>query len=122
VVVAPGDPLRVADYAERNGLAGRALADPDYTAHRAFGLGHWSLEQVLYDSPEEYCDLTLETGLAMQADRRSQGRSLVDDPWMQSGEFVVGSNGMIRLAYVYNYCEDYPDPRVFLTAARLAAI
>ena len=47
-------------------------------------------------------------------------RPLVDDPWMQSGEFVVDSSGMIRIAYLYNYCEDFPDPRVFATAARLA--
>jgi peroxiredoxin len=120
VVVAPGDPQRVADYAERNGLTGMALADPAYDAHKAFGLGHWSLEQVLYDAPEEYCDLGLETGIAFQEERRSQGRNLVDDPWMQSGEFVVGRNGVVRLAYAYNYCEDYPDPRVFITAARLS--
>jgi peroxiredoxin len=120
VIVAPGEPERVADYAERNGLTGMVLADPGYDAHRAFGLGHWSLEQALYDAPAEYCDLGLETGVAFQEERRLQGRNLVDDPWMQSGEFVVGGNGVIRVAYVYNYCEDYPDPRVFLTAARLA--
>jgi hypothetical protein len=56
----------------------------------------------------------------MQEDRRSRGFNLVDDPWMQSGEFVVGRDGLIRLAYVYNYCEDYPDPRVFITAGRLS--
>ncbi|MCI0424246.1 MAG: AhpC/TSA family protein [Actinobacteria bacterium] len=120
MVVAPGDPERVADYAERNGLTGRIMADPGYEAHRAFGLGHWSLEQVLYDDPEEFCDLKLETGRALQEERRTQGRPLVDDPWMQSGEFVVGGNGVIRVAYAYNYCEDYPNPRVFVTAARLS--
>ena len=39
---------------------------------------------------------------------------------MQSAEFVVDTNGVIKVAYLYNYCEDYPDPRVFITAARLA--
>jgi hypothetical protein len=39
---------------------------------------------------------------------------------MQTGEFVVGSDGIIRVAYPYNYCEDFPDPRIFTTAARLA--
>lgn len=120
VVVAPGDPERVAAYAAHNQLPVTVLADPGYAAHRAFGLGHWSLEQVLYDAPEEFCDLGADTGEAFQQQRRSEGRNLVDDPWMQSGEFVVDSTGMIRVAYLYNYCEDYPDPRVFLTAARLA--
>jgi len=119
-VVAPGDPERVEAYALRNALTVTVLADPGYDAHRAFGLGHWSVEQVLYDAPEEYCDLDAGIGAEFQAKRRAEGNNLVDDPWMQSGEFVVDPEGMIRVAYLYNYCEDYPDPRVFLTAARLA--
>jgi peroxiredoxin len=119
VIVAPGDPERVAAYKEKYGVPVRMLADRDYSAHRAFGLGHWSLEQALYDSPEEFCSHTEETGIAFQADRRAQGRPMVDDPWMQSAEFVVAQDGSIRVAYVYNYCADYPDPRLFTTAARL---
>lgn len=121
VVVAPGEPERVDAYAKRNGLNVITFADPDYRSHRAFGLGHWSVEQVLYDAPAEYCDLSLESGKAMQEDRRAKGYNLVDDPWMQSGEFVVDRNGVVRVAYLYNYCEDYPDPAVFVTAGRLAS-
>jgi hypothetical protein len=33
---------------------------------------------------------------------------------------VVDRTGTIKVAYYYNYCEDYPDPRIFETAARLA--
>jgi hypothetical protein len=29
-------------------------------------------------------------------------------------------DSVIRVAYPYNYCEDFPDPRIFTTAARLA--
>jgi peroxiredoxin len=119
VIVAPGDPERVGAYQERNQIPAPILADPGYRAHKAFGLGHWSLEQSLYDAPEEFCDLGEDTGRRFQEDRRSQGRPLVDDPWMQSAEYVVAPDGMIRVAYVYNYCADYPDPRVFITAARL---
>lgn len=122
VVIAPGDPERVDEYAERNGLTVLTLADPDYSAHKGFGLGHWGVEQVLYDAPLEYCDLSLEHGKAMIEDRRSKGYHLADDEWMQSGEFVVGRDGQIRVAYVYNYCEDYPDPRIFITAGRIAAM
>jgi peroxiredoxin len=122
VIVAPGDPERVEAYARDNRLGVAIVADPGYDAHRAFGLGHWSKEQVLYDAPEEFCDIRLDTGVAFQAQRRAEGRPLVDDPWMQSGEFVVDSSGMIRVAYLYNYCADYPDPRVFTTAGRLARV
>ncbi len=120
VVVAPGEIERVRAYKERYGLPAPVLADPDYRTHRAFGLSHWSREQVLYDAPDEYCSLTKEAGEAFQEDRRGQGRPMVDDPWMQSGEFVVDTDGLVRVSYLYNYCADYPDPRVFTTAARLA--
>jgi peroxiredoxin len=118
-IVAPGEPERVAAYRAKYKVPAPMLADQDYSAHKAFGLGHWSVEQALYDAPDEFCELREDTGIEFQADRRSQGRPLVDDPWMQSGEFVVASDGVIRVAYLYNYCADYPDPRVFTTAGRL---
>lgn len=121
VVVAPGDLERVVAYKEQYGLQPPALADPDYHTHRAFGLSHWSKEQALYDRPDEYCSLSPTIGQAFQEERRKEGRPLVDDPWMQSAEFVVDTDGVVRVAYYYNYCEDYPDPRIFTTAARLAA-
>jgi peroxiredoxin len=119
VIVAPAEVERVAVYKERNAIPVPILADPGYAAHKAFGLGHWSLEQALYDAPDEFCDLREDTGRRFQDERKAQGRRLVDDPWMQSGEFVVATDGMIRVAYLYNYCADYPDPRVFTTAGRL---
>jgi peroxiredoxin len=118
-IVAPGDVERAAVYKEKYEIRAPMLVDPAYGAHRAFGLGHWSVEQALYDAPDEFCELREDTGIEFQADRRSQGRPLVDDPWMQSGEFVVAPDGVIRVAYLYNYCADYPDPRIFTTAARL---
>lgn len=118
-IVAPGDVERVAAYKERYQIPVAMFSDLGYRAHRAFGLGHWSVEQALYDAPDDYCDLEESTGRRFQEDRRSQGRPLVDDPWMESGEFVVAPDGVIRVAYQYNYCADYPDPRVFTTAARL---
>ena len=121
VVVAPGDLERVLAYKERYGLQPPVLADPGYRTHRAFGLSHWSKEQALYDAPDEYCSLSREVGEAFQSERREMGRSLVDDPWMQSAEFVVDTGGVVKVAYYYNYCEDYPDSRIFETAARLAA-
>lgn len=122
VVVAPGEIERVLAYKEHYGLPVPVLADPDYATHKAFGLSHWSLEQAIYDLPQEYCSLSEESGVAFQESRRGMGRPPVDDPWMQSGEFVVDTRGVVRVAYLYNYCEDYPDPRVFTTAGRLAIL
>ena len=42
VVVAPGELDRVLAYKEKYGLQPRALADPEYATHRAYGLSHWS--------------------------------------------------------------------------------
>jgi peroxiredoxin len=120
VVVAPGEVERVRAYKERYQLPTPVLADPDYRTHKAFGLSHWSREQVLYDAPDEYCSLSRAVGEEFQETRREMGRPLVDDPWMQSAEFVIDIDGTVRVPYLYNYCGDYPDPLVFLTAARLA--
>lgn len=120
VAVVPGDIERVIAYKAKYGLPAPILADPEYTTHRAFGLSHWSEEQVLYDAPDEFCTLSEDIGKSFQADRRAEGRHLVDDPWMQSAEFVVDTSGLVKVAYLYNYCEDFPDPRLFTTAARLA--
>lgn len=121
VVCAPADRERIAIYKDNYSVPVPMYSTPDYSAHRAFGLGHWSVEQVLYDAPEEFCVLTPATAEAFQEERRAQGRLMVDDPWMQSGEFVVDPEGTIRVAYLYNYCADYPDPRIFVTASRLIA-
>ncbi len=121
VVVAPGDLERVVAYKEMYGLQLPVLADPGYKTHRAYGLSHWSKEQALYDRPDEYCTLTPQVGMKYQQASQELGRTLVDDPWMQSAEFVVDPAGLVRVAYYYNYCEDYPDPRIFETAARLVA-
>jgi peroxiredoxin len=122
VVVAPGEVERVVAYKDKYGLQPPVLADPGYSAHTAYGLSHWSKEQVLYGQPDEYCTITKDVGAAFQSARRAEGRPLVDDPWMQSAEFVVGADGIVKVAYLYNYCEDYPEPLIFLTAARLAAV
>ncbi len=53
--------------------------------------------------------------------RRKMGRPLVDSPWQLPGEFVVDISGIIRLAYRYQYCENYPDPRVLVAAIREAS-
>ena len=50
--------------------------------------------------------------------KRDEGLPQVDNPWRQPGEFVVDEDGVLRLTYRYQYCRDFPDPRVLLTAIR----
>ena len=121
VVVAPGEIERVIAYKERHNLPVPIMADPDYATHHAFGLSHWSKEQVLYDAPEEFCSISRDVGEQFQVSRRDGVYNLVDDPWMQSAEFVVDTTGVVRVAYLYNYCEDFPDKRIFTTGGRLAS-
>lgn len=95
------------------------LCDPEHRAYRAYGIGQWSVERVLFDAPAEYWAHPQELGASFQSERREEGRPPVDDPWRAVAEFVIGSDGLVRLSYVYQHCEDFPDPRVLTTAARL---
>ncbi|MCU1359789.1 MAG: hypothetical protein JWN99_1078 [Ilumatobacteraceae bacterium] len=120
VVIGQGEPLRAAAYKDEYGLPCDVLCDPDHVAYRAFGIGHWQIERVLPDAPAEFWDHPRQIGVDFQTERREQGRPLVDDPWRAVKEFVVGTNGLVRLTYSYQYCEDYPDANVLTTAARLS--
>lgn len=120
VIIAQGEPEQAALYTKAHGIPCAILCDPDLDAYRAFGVGHWAVEQVVFDAPPEYWAHSREVGAAFQDGRRREGRPPVDDPWRAAAEFVVGANGHIRLAYAYQYCEDYPDLRVLTTAARLS--
>ncbi len=120
VIITQGEPERAAAYRARYKLPCRVLCDPDHVAYRAYGVGQWAVEQVLFDAPPEYWSHTHEIGVRFQNGRREDGRPPVDDPWRASAEFVVGPDGVIRLSYAPQYCEDYPDPRVLTTAAQLA--
>jgi hypothetical protein len=87
--------------------------------YSAYGLANFGVEQVLYDAPEETWCHSMEIGIDFQKARRAMSRPLVDNPWLSTGEFLVLPSGMIRTSYAYQYCSDYPDPRVFLTAAKM---
>lgn len=120
LIVTQGEPVRAAAYREQLGLPVPLLSDPDLVAYRAFGVSQWSVERVLFDAPSEYWAHTSELGADFQKRRRKEGRFLVDDPWRAAAEFVVGSDGLVRLCHLYQHCEDFPDPRVLTTAARIA--
>lgn len=120
VIVAQGEPARAAAYREHLGLPSTVLCDPDHDAYRAYGLGHWMVERVLFDAPVEYWRHPHRLGRELQDDRRAGGRPLVDDPWRATGEYVIGTDGLVRLTHLYQHCEDYPEPLVLTAAAQLA--
>ena len=120
VIVTQGEPARAKAYRDQHDLPGPVLCDPDHLAYRAYGIGQWSVEQVLYGAPDEYWGHPHDLGVAFQNGRRDQGLPPVDDPWRGVAEFVIGPDGLVRLSYVYQHCEDFPDPRVLTTAARIA--
>jgi peroxiredoxin len=119
VIIGQGEPERAAAYREKYGITCPILCDPEFAAYSAYGLAHFGVEQVLYDAPEETWGHSMEIGIDFQEARRAMNRPLVDDPWMSPGEFLVDRSGTIRVSYTYQYCEDFPDPRVFLTAAKI---
>ena len=119
VIIGQGEPERAAAYREKYGIPCPILCDPEFSAYSAYGLANFGVEQVLYDAPEETWCHSMEIGVDFQEARRAMSRPLVDNPWLSTGEFLVLPSGKIRTSYAYQYCSDYPDPRVFLTAAKM---
>jgi len=121
VIVGQGEPERAAYYAMRYKLEDYPiLCDPSTEAYFAYGLLEGKETQVLFDAPNEFLDRDPEAGKRFVKERQEMGRPLVDNPWLLPGEFVVDTNGIVRLAYRYNFCEDFPDARVHLAAIREA--
>tara|TARA_B100000959_G_scaffold169490_1_gene177533 strand:- start:1748 stop:2398 length:651 start_codon:yes stop_codon:yes gene_type:complete len=119
VIIGQGEPERAAAYREKYGIPCPILCDPEFSAYSAYGLANFGVEQVLYDAPEETWCHSMEIGVDFQEARRAMSRPLVDNPWLSTGEFLVLPSGKIRTSYAYQYCSNYPDPRVFLTAAKM---
>jgi peroxiredoxin len=125
LIIGQGEPERAAAYAEKYDLPEiPILCDPEATAYEAYSLLEGKPSQILFDAPDEFLDRDLEAGMKLAEERRKLGRPLVDNSWLLPGEFVIDREGCVRLAYRYNYCEDFPDFRVLTAAireARLAA-
>ena len=119
VIIGQGEPERAAAYKKEHEIKCTILCDPDFAAYNAFGLSNFGIEQLLYDAPEETWCHSKEVGLEFQKARRAINRPLVDNPWLSPGEFFVDKSGTIRVSYAYQHCENYPEPRIFLTAAKL---
>jgi peroxiredoxin len=121
VIVGQGEPERAARYRERQALDVPILSDPDRATYQAYGLLQGTTAQILFDAPDAFLRCEPEAGFGLAASRHGTDRALVDDPWQLPGEFVVGTDGVIRHVHRYSWCEDYPDPRVAIAVLREAA-
>lgn len=120
VVIGQGEPERATLYAQKYGIPCPILCDPEEHAYRKYGLLEGKPSQLLFDAPEEFLRRDFEAGAKLAQARREAGRPLVDNPWLLPGEFVVDSSGIIRLAYRWQYCEDFPNPLVHIAAIKEA--
>ena len=116
VIIGQGEPERAAAYRAQQELEPPILCDPDYVAYHTYGLRDATVSQVLYDAPRDMWTHERAVGEEFQRSRREQGRPLVDSPWLLQGEFVVDTDGTIRLAHRYQHCEDFPEPLVLIAA------
>ncbi|MDP3209018.1 MAG: peroxiredoxin-like family protein [Rhodoglobus sp.] len=118
VLIGQASPERSAEYRERNGVEAPILSDPERAAYDAFDLLDGTTAQILYDAPDPFLRCEASAGEGLAADRHGTERASVDSPWQLPGEFVVSQDGRVQLAYRYQYCEDFPDPRVITAALR----
>ena len=121
VIIGQGEPERAAAYSIKYSLPPvTILCDPEFETYESYSLLEGKPSQILFDAPDEYLDLDYNAGMELAEARREDGRPLVDNSWLLPGEFVIDRFGEVRLAYRYNYCEDFPDHRVLLAAIREA--
>lgn len=120
VVIGQGEPERAAAYAERNQIPCPVLCDPTFQVFQAYDLLEGQPSQILFDASDEHLQCDLATGRKMMESRHGTERATVDSPWQLPGEFVVDKTGIVRLAYRYQYCEDWPNPLVLVAGIKAA--
>jgi len=121
VIIGQGEPERAAAYAIKYNLPPiPILSDPEFRIYAAYGLLEGKPSQIVFDAPDEFLHRDYEAFAGLAKARREAGRPLVDSPWQLPGEFVVDRSGIIRLAYRYQYCEDWPNPLVLIAAIKEA--
>jgi AhpC/TSA antioxidant enzyme len=88
--VAPGSPIRTKQLCDSHRVTFRCLADPEREAYRAFGLERGSIAQIM--GPE----VMLKTmGSWLRGNFGAPG----GDIFQLGGTFVIGKDGLIRLAH-----------------------
>ena len=120
VVIGQGEPERAAAYIQNHNLPCPVLCNPTYQVYQAYDLLEGKPSQTVYDASDEFLKRNFNAGANLQNSRRGTIRATVDNPWQLPGEFVVDKTGSIRLAYRYQYCEDWPNPLVLIGAIKEA--
>jgi peroxiredoxin len=119
-IIGQAGPERAARYRDENQISCTILSDPDETAYLAYDVLEGTTAQVLFDAPDELLACDLPAGIALAASRHDTAAASVDNPFLLPAEFVI-LNGIVQLAYRYQYCEDWPDPRALTAAIRFPA-
>ncbi|MFM2105031.1 MAG: putative peroxiredoxin [Chloroflexota bacterium] len=121
-IVGQGELERTRVYAAANAIPDEVaiFCDPDELAYRAFGILEAGPIEIFFDAPDEYLRCDQEAGRAIAAARADAGMPLVDNTWLMPAEFVVDRGGTFRYVYRYQFCENWPDPRVLVAAARFS--
>jgi len=120
VAIGQGEPERSAHYAKERGLPCTILSDPSLKVFETYDLLEGKPSQILFDAPDEFLFGDYEAGVELLKSRSGTDRALVDSPWQLPGEMVIDQQGIIQLAYRYQFCEDYPDPLVLIAAIKEA--
>jgi hypothetical protein len=89
-------------------------------AHRMLGIGVWQGEPVAFDAPAEYWCRTSDPRVGAISRPGSLDGPSADDGWLTVAEYVIDPGGVVRMGYSYQYCEDFPEPRVLAEAMRLS--
>ena len=121
VVIGQAGPERSMSYAQKHDLPCPVLCDPERHVYEAYGLLEGQPSQIVFDAPDEFLLRDYEAGKRLQLSRLGTDAALVDSPWQLPGEFVVDRSGIVRLAYRYQHCEDWPDPLVLIGAIKEAS-
>lgn len=121
LIVGQGEPPRAKRYAEKYALPCPVLCDPEERAYVAYDVLEGQPSQIMFDADEPLLRREWEAGRAFAEGRAKAGRPPVDNPWLLPAEFVLDARGVVRLAYRYQTCEDFPEPLALLAAIRACA-
>ena len=118
IIIGAGEPERSALYVQTHSLPCPMLSDPAYQVYQAYDLLEGKPSQIVFNGSEELLRCDYDAGVQLAQSRHGTVRAAVDNPWQLPGEFVVDQRGVIRLAYRYQYCTDFPNPLVLLAAIK----
>ena len=118
VAVGMGEPERTRIYIQVRQIPVPVLCDPEMRTYEAYGIIEGTPATILHDY--EWVPGDEASGRKLMDSRRGTDLRLVDNPWILPAEFIIDRQGVIRYAYRYQYCEDFPPTTGLLVAIRAA--